>query len=125
MKKDILEFSIELSFFSSSFFVVILFWLVLFDLNPFFKILISIIVGLISSIVFLQMEEYDCDKFAAVTLRDIYGISQPSKILEKTLEKMPHEGLSDYTHPSAHKRVKNIIDNVDKNTSQILRSFAL
>ena len=88
--------------------------LVLSNLNPIFKILISIIVGLISSIVFLQIEEYDSDKFAAMTLRDIYGIPQPSKILEKTLEKTPHEGLSAYTHPSAHKRVKNIIDNVDR-----------
>ncbi len=85
------------------------------NIDQHLKLLCSIILTLFSCWLFVLMDEYESDKFASIMLRDKYNISKPSKILEKTLEQMPHSWLSAFTHPSVKKRVKNIVEKVDRN----------
>jgi len=96
-------------------FVFIIAIIFVIQLDPALKIFV--IIGIITTSLwcFVLMDEYRSDSFASMILRDKYGISKPSKILEKTLEKMPQSLLSTLTHPSVQQRVKNIAVTVDQN----------
>jgi Zn-dependent protease with chaperone function len=70
-------------------------------------------------------DEYGSDEFASKILREHYGIKRPSEILKNTLEKLPSSvDLSKFSHrlfytlvenhPSAERRVKNIIELFDE-----------
>lgn len=96
------------------FLFVILTSFVLSNFDLFLIILGSVCIILILAWLFVLMDEYDSDKFASIMLRDKFGISEPSEILEKALKEMPSSCLSAYTHPSIQNRVRNISDNVDK-----------
>ncbi len=67
-------------------------------------------------VAFKRLEEYDCDEFASIMLRDKLGeLEQPSKILEKTLEKIECKNcISGIIHPTHEKRVRHIAKIVDK-----------
>jgi len=100
-------------------FIVIMSIVIFIQFEILVKIFSIIIIVLISVWYFLFLEEYQCDKFASILLRDKYKISKPSLVLEKTLEKMPHYGLSALTHPSINQRVKKIAEIVDEKTFDI------
>ena len=87
------------------------------NFNLILKILGSVIIIFILGLLFVLIDEYESDIFASKLLRDKFGISEPSKILEKALEKMPSNRFSAYTHPSIQNRMRNIADNVDKKDS--------
>lgn len=66
-------------------------------------------------IVLKRKEEYECDEFASISLKNQIKIQEaPSQVIERTLKTMPYQRWwSTLIHPPHNKRVKNIADNVD------------
>jgi phage pi2 protein 07 len=84
---------------------IILLFFNLFTSNLFFLIPFFITV-LVLIVAFKRLEEYDCDEFASIILRDkLKEQENPSKILEKALEKLENENMF---HPSHEKRIEHI-----------------
>ena len=96
------------------FLFVVLLLLVFINFDLLLKILFTVIIIFLFWLFFL-IEEYKCDEFASIKIRDNYDLSTPpSVILKIALDKMPYSLLSKFTHPRAHQRVDNIVNKVDK-----------
>ncbi|MFA5266596.1 MAG: M48 family metalloprotease [Methanoregula sp.] len=69
----------------------------------------------ILGVILIRREEYECDEFAAISIKNELNIEeQPSEIIKRTLEIMPYNWLSAITHPSRQNRIKKIAERFDK-----------
>lgn len=77
-------------------------------------LIILVILITVLGICLKRREEYQCDEFAATTIKNNFSIEEkPSDILKMTLKLMPYSMMSAIIHPSHKNRIKNIAKRYD------------